>query len=121
MNPGSNNNDKPFEDFTTLLEDWEEEDEAVNREDYNIYEHITKINSALMRTCERKRKQLEKFRNKNKKENEEPDILNEIDVRYIYNKEVIKISYNFIRISKGGENKYIEKIYEVDDENQKLK
>ena len=114
------NDDKPFEDFTTLSEEWEE-DEAIKREDYKIYELITKINFVIRRICERKRKQLEKFRNKNKKENEEPDILNEIDVRYIYNKEVIKISYNFIRISKGCENKYIEKIYEVDDENQKLK
>ena len=38
------NHDKPFEDFTTLSEEWEEEDEAIKREDYKIYELITKIN-----------------------------------------------------------------------------
>jgi hypothetical protein len=97
------------EDFTDDIEDWEELDDSINREQTKICEHIVEINNSMARIVERKRIQLKKFRNKNNKKGDKEIELNEIEVKYIFSREIMKNTYNFLSLSKDYEKKYFEK------------
>ena len=97
-------------DFTDDIEEWEELDDSINREQTKICEHIVEINNSMARIVERKRIQFERFRNKNNKKGDKEIELNEIEVKYIFSREIMKNTYNFLSLSKDYEKKYLARI-----------
>ena len=98
-------------DFTDDIEEWEELDDSINREQTKICEHIVEINNSMARIVERKRIQFERFRNKNNKKGDKEIELNEIEVKYIFSREIMKNTYNFLSLSKDYEKKYLARSY----------
>jgi len=85
-------------DFTQLRQDWEpEDDDEIIKRDYRaIYKYIHEINRIVGDICNIKSEQLADYRIKNN----EDDKIKENDLKYIYNHEIVFLTYQFMRLSK---------------------